>query len=417
MPVAVTALVLLVALTAYLVLRGGEPDAARPGPAPTTAAGPGDAGPEGRTATTAALLLDLERALRGGDVSAARALAASGAPGARRLAAALVRNVERLGVTGLEVTAVAEAPAAADLEGRFGPGSRVAAVRVAWRYAGTDQRALVSAVELLIAPEGTRAALAGTRPAPGERTPLWLLEDLTVRRQGRVLVAGEHPATAARLLRQATRAVQVVARRVPGWRGELVVEAPATAQAFRATSGASAAAARSIAAATTTADGSTMPGSPARVYVNPRVFAPLGPAGQQIVLSHEVAHVAVGDPSTSVPLWLSEGFADWVALADSRVPVRVLASQVRALVADEGAPSRFPGRGQLAAGNPDVGAAYESAWLAVRLIATTYGEADLLRFRGAVESRGVDRAFRTVLETSTAAFTRSWRRELTRLAG
>jgi hypothetical protein len=179
-----------------------------------------------------------------------------------------------------------------------------------------------------------------------------------------------------------------------------------------------AAAARSIAAVTTTADGSTLPGSPERVFVNPRVFERLGVAGQEIVLSHEVTHVAVDAAVSSVPAWLSEGFADWVALADSRVPVRVLASQALDDVRQRGAPRRLPGRADFGAADPQLGAAYESAWLAVRLIARTYGEAALLRFQRIADRRGsVDVAFRAALGTTEATFTARWRRELNRLAG
>ena len=357
----------MVALAAYALLRDGEPAVA---PAGTPAASPAapidesDTGSDDRSddlrVGTEALLGDLERALRRGDVRAARALAPATSAAAQRRAGALARTVERLGVTALDLRPLAEAPATPDLQRRHGAGTWVSAVQVVWRYAGTDLRPVVSAAELVIAPERGGAVLAATRPSPDGRAPSWLLEPLAVRRQGRVTVAASQPTTADRLLRLATRAVSVVGRRLPAWRGDLVLEAPGSTRTFRAVSGLSAAGARSIAAVTTTADGSTLPGSPERVYVNPRVFAPLGAAGQQIVLSHEATHVAVGDAAVgAVPVWLSEGFADWVALADSRVPVGVLASQVGGLVREEGPPRRLPGRAEFAARNPDLGAAYE----------------------------------------------------------
>ncbi len=423
MTVAVTVLALVVALAAYVLLRDRDGGSARPGTPSSPAGEPSDrpgARPDGarsRGIRTATFVDDLERALRRGDVRAARALAPSASAAAQRRAGALARTVERLGVTGLELRPRAEAPATPDLQRRYGAGTWVSAVQVVWRYAGTDLRPVVSAAELVLVPEGRGAVLAATRAPADQRAPAWLLEPLTVRRQGRVLVAAPEPTTADRLVQQAARAVSAVGRRVPGWRGDLVLEAPRSTATFRATSGLSAAASRSIAAVTTTADGSTLPGSPERVYVNPRVFESLGPAGQQIVLSHETTHVAVGDAVGSVPVWLSEGFADWVALADSPVPVRVLASQVRGLVREQGPPLRLPGRSEFAARNPDLGAAYESAWLAVRLIASTYGEPALLRFRRVAErQRSLERAFQAVLGTSLGAFTQRWRRELAQLS-
>jgi hypothetical protein len=369
-----------------------------------------------RSAATSALLEDLRRALAAGDVAAARSLARP-KPG-RRLAAAVARNVTRLGVEALDLRRIAEAPATPDLVRRFGAGSWVAEVQVVWRYAGIDERPVSSTIQLVLSARPGGALLDDTRPALAEQAPLWLLEPLTVRQRGRVRVSAPDPPTAAGLLTLASRAAAAVHRRLPAWEGALVVEAPASAAGFRAASGVAPPAARRIAAVTTTADGVALPGSPERVFVNPRVFEPLGAAGQQIVLSHEATHVAVDAAVSPAPTWLSEGLADWVALADSHVPVRVLASQALDRVRRSGAPPRLPGRAAFAAGNPDVGAAYESAWLAVRLLAETHGERALLRFHRAVDRRvSVDRAFRRTLGTSGEAFTRSWRRELLRLAG
>ena len=56
--------------------------------------------------------------------------------------------------------------------------------------------------------------------------------------------------------------------------------------------------------------------------MNPPVFEPLGPQGAQIVMSHEAAHVATDAAASSMPTWLLEGFADYVALAHVDLPVR-----------------------------------------------------------------------------------------------
>ena len=289
---------------------------------------------------------------------------------------------------------------------------------MSWRYAGVDRRVLTSTAELVLTPAARGVALGDTRPAAGRQTPPWFLEPLQVRRTARILVAAPDAAAAGELVDQASAALAAVGRRLPRWTGALVVEAPAATPAFRAASGLGPAGARTIAAVTTTADGSTLPGSPERVFVNPGVFGALGRPGQDIVLRHEATHVAVAAAESPAPLWLTEGFADWVALADSRLPVAVLASQFGALVREQGPPRRLPGRAAFAPGNSDLGAAYESAWLAVRLIARTHGAADLLRFRRLVDDdRTVAQAFELALGTDRAAFTRAWRRELVRVAG
>ena len=367
------------------------------------------------TATTR-FLADLEQALQRRDVAAARDL--GGPPSADRLAAGLARNVARLDVVGLDLAPRAATAVPSRVEERYGRGARVGEVQVSWRYAGVDRRTLTSSAAIVLTPSPRGLALRDTRAVPGQQAPPWFLEPLHVRRAPRVLVAAPDAARAVELADQASDAVAAVGRRLTGWRGVLVVEAPAATPVFRAGSGLGPAGGRSIAAVTTTADGATLPGSPERVFVNPRVFGTLGPPGQEIVLRHEATHVAVAAAESAAPLWLTEGLADWVALADNRLPVPVLASQVGALVRQQGPPRRLPGRAAFAPGNPDLGAAYESAWLAVRLIARTHGAADLLRFWSLVDGgRSVGEAFDRALGTDRAAFTRAWRRELLRVAG
>ena len=110
---------------------------------------------------------------------------------------------------------------------------------------------------------------------------------------------------------------------------------------------------------TTSSAVADLDGGPERVVVNARVYAPLGGVGQRIVMAHELTHVAVGAASSAMPLWLSEGYADYVALRRSDVSVRVLAAQIRSLVRREGPPRALPGPDEFDGGNPDVGAWYE----------------------------------------------------------
>jgi hypothetical protein len=135
-------------------------------------------------------------------------------------------------------------------------------------------------------------------------------------------------------------------------------------------------------------------------------------------MSHEAAHVALDAATTSVPLWLSEGLADYVALVDSELPVPLLAAQIRALVREDGPPAGLPGRAELDGGNEDIGAWYEAAWLATALIAEEHGEPALLDFyRVTEDDGGTARAFREVLGTTKQEFVDAWRAELLRVAG
>jgi len=226
-------------------------------------------------------------------------------------------------------------------------------------------------------------------------------------------------ASRARLLeRQALTALATVRRTIPAWRETLVVEEPATDAFFEAASGLSPEEARAIAAVTTTTDGSRLAISPVHIYVNPEVFDPLGPRGQQIVLSHEAAHVAFGAATSEVPLWLSEGIADYVALVDTSLPVAVLAAQIRRLVREDGPPAELPAGPEFDGSNRDIGAWYEAAWLAARLIAQQHGQRALFDlYRTIDRTGGVASAFRTVLDTTEREFIRDWRDQLVSLAG
>ena len=73
---------------------------------------------------------------------------------------------------------------------------------------------------------------------------------------------------------------------------------------------------------TTTADGSGSEDAPVHVFVNPDVTRGLKGAGAQVVMSHEITHVATDAATSPVDPWLLEGFADYVALRDVPLPPR-----------------------------------------------------------------------------------------------
>ena len=109
------------------------------------------------------------------------------------------------------------------------------------------------------------------------------------------------------------------------------------------------------------------------VFVNPQVFVPLEPEGAQVVITHEATHVATVAATSPSPIWLVEGFADYVALRAQHLPLRTTAARIIALVRTAGAPRHLPDEHEFAAGAPHLEARYESAWLACRLLADSAG--------------------------------------------
>jgi len=162
-----------------------------------------------------------------------------------------------------------------------------------------------------------------------------------------------------------------------------------------------------------------------RVVINPDAFARLTPTGQQFVITHESTHVAVrGSLPGAAPLWLVEGFADYVGYAGSGRRRAELAAPLLTKVVRGTGPTRLPTPADFDPGQGEIGPTYLGAWLAVDLIARRHGEAQLRTFYAASTVVGpparadtaTDRAFVDVLGTTRDAFTRQWLAELNQLA-
>lgn len=403
-----------------ILLAGRGPETAvLPQAGPSTSTG-ADTGDGTRADDAAALLTRLTDALRDGSRADVVALAAPGVPGAARELTALRANVRALGLTDLSLRYVDEDDASPTTGPARALGERawVGDVQAEWRVGGFDTQDSSREVALTFAETGSGAAFVTARQDSGSPTPLWLLDRLDTRGTPRSLVVAADGTPTARFSRLAERAVSDVRTVLPRWRGRLVVEVPADEQQLGRVLGAAPDEYGGIAAVTTTVDGSVSPTSPVHIFVNPAVFDPLGPRGAQIVMSHEATHVATGAAVSSMPTWLLEGFADYVALDHVDLPVSDAASQVLARVRADGPPARLPGAHEFDPRSKVLGASYESAWLACRLIGETYGEARLIAFYRAADRAGsTDAAFGRLLDTDQPAFTRAWRDYLRRLAG
>jgi hypothetical protein len=354
-------------------------------------------------------LLDLLRsAVRRRDPAAGAALGATSAE--RADLRSVVRNAQALHLTAFSLRYV-------DAMGAVAAGRPWAAVvATTWRFAGFDRRPEQLEVRVRFVRRGGRLRIAGIGGG-ARRSPLWLSGPLQVRRSARsmVLVAGS-PARADAMASLARRAVPQVRRVLPGWSGGLVVEVPASQNALEAELGADRGQYAGIAAVTTTVDGSRSRRSASHVFVNPQVFDPLRPHGAQVVITHETTHVATDAANSPAPIWLVEGFADYVALRAQRLPVTTTASRITALVRREGVPRALPTTAQFAAGAPHLEARYESAWLACRLLAQDGGTDSLVAFYRAMDVGGrLGPELRRHFGFGPTAFVRQWRTLLSHL--
>lgn len=160
------------------------------------------------------------------------------------------------------------------------------------------------------------------------------------------------------------------------------------------------------------------------MVINPDAFSRLGVVGRRVVLTHEMTHVAVRSSTLpAVPIWLSEGFADYVGYQGVGLGRRTVAADVLALTRQGEGFTELPSAQDFDPTQTTIAPAYSAAWLACSLIADRYGQPALVKFyRTAATSdaddpeAAVSKAFASVLQTSESAFTQTWLDYLTELA-
>ncbi|MFC5660290.1 hypothetical protein [Streptomyces nogalater] len=265
------------------------------------------------------------------------------------------------------------------------------------------------------------------RPAREAGQQLWDQGTVSVVRGAHSLVLGTGgSAGLTGFARLADRAVPAVSG-VWGthWSRRVVVLVPESLADMAALLGAPAADYQGIAAVTTGEAGGSGRAPADRVVVNPEAYARLADAGKQIVLTHETTHVATrGDTTAATPLWLSEGYADWIGYLDTgRTPAEAAPELARAVREGE-TPGSLPADKDFGFTSDPVklARAYEGGWLACRMIAERWGAARLGAFYRAVGAHGrrpgaVEEALREVLGTTPRAFTTRWRTYITTRLG
>ncbi|MGJ6961492.1 hypothetical protein ACSDR0_06230 [Streptosporangium sp. G11] len=228
-----------------------------------------------------------------------------------------------------------------------------------------------------------------TPPSPRDLRGLWPGAAVTVRGEHSLVIGHGVPASVLRDL--AARADRARATIAAVW-GPVtpVILFPATDAEAAALAGAGS---THGLAAMATAD---------RVIVLPSGYARLTGTGKDVVITHELTHVATGATRGGrVPMWLSEGFADYTGYRDAGIAVRTAAAELADEVRAGVLPDRLPGPADFAPGAPRLAQAYEEAWLACRFVAERFGEKALVRLYGSDVG--------STLGLPVAEFTAAWR--------
>lgn len=372
----------------------------------------GDSGPHlsSHDVMTATLLAEQTSAVTSRDRAG---YLAGWAPGtvARRDASTSYDNLGRLHVTAFR--ALVDGSAVDGLGSRWRVG-----VDVTWGFAHDEAGLVTSHLVYGFVERSGRALITSIAPAAGNREPIWLLAGLQVETGPRTLVAGTNRADVVRAERLLRTAVTQVGAVLPHWSGRLIVYVPSSLREFDELVSARPADFRGIAAVTTTIAGTVNADGQDAIVLIPSAFGSMGPVSAQIVMTHEAVHAATHNAASTMPTWVAEGFADYVAFHAAGLPAPVVAQAALEQVTADGVPSSLPSDADFVVGSGDLEATYERAWVATALIASMYHQARLVAFYHYLQAHPAqeDSAFQQVLHTTKQAFTARWQARLRELA-
>ncbi|GAB3263093.1 gluzincin family metallopeptidase [Kineosporia babensis] len=150
------------------------------------------------------------------------------------------------------------------------------------------------------------------------------------------------------------------------------------------------------------------------VFVNGPAFVELSDLGREVVLTHELVHVAAratGD--SAAPTWLEEGFADYVAYRYTDLLPRQVAEEALAAPL----PEALPATDDFDAAGAEVAVAYGRSWAAVMLLAERLGsDAAVKSFYERTVDAGIGDALRSAGFENENDFVQAWRQEIEELA-
>ena len=319
----------------------------------------------------------------------------------------------------------------ADRVAQLGPEAWVSRVTGRYSLAGYDTSTREFESYFTVVRRGDGWRLADDTDG-GTQVQAWDLPAFTVVRSSTTLVMGSGPASRLRpYLAQGNLAVKRVdAVWTAPWNSRLVLVVPRTAAQMAEQVGQDKDSVAQVAAVTDGPFDTEGRAGADRVVVNPGAFATLETRGQQVVVTHEATHVAIrATTDRPVPLWLSEGMADYVGYRDVGATRRQVAAALLAKVRAGTGPKALPSAADFDPSRTTIAPSYNAAWLAVNRIVDRYGRAALVRFYLAVATTpdgstapppdpddAAAAAFRSVLGTTQGSFTKEWLASLRTLA-
>ncbi|TCJ90180.1 peptidase MA family metallohydrolase [Nocardia alba] len=198
------------------------------------------------------------------------------------------------------------------------------------------------------------------------------------------------------------------------WNRAPVVVVASTPAEFTALTRSAGATGTDVAAVSLT--GSYTPGtqpSDQRIVFNPDARRRVGDAGLATLLRHELTHLATrADTTDGAPLWMLEGFAEYVAQRDQRTTFSQIAPTLTTRLRAGALPTALVSDPDFT--GVDAAYAYESAWSACAFLADRYGITALTTLyqrlaTGPQSPATEDAAFTAVLGATRGEVLDGWR--------
>jgi len=272
-------------------------------------------------------------------------------------------------------------------------------------------------VWLAVVEAGDGIRLGGLTDVSGDAAisrPVWLTQRIRlVTGPAATVVAGSRRTDLAAWLRRAESAERAVRERTakeanPRWANGLVVELPSTASAFDQVLGVTPGSYDKI-AAVAWPQGPDPSTAAVRVVVNPDLAGSLDDDRLTVLITHEATHVLPRSGVSPAPVWLVEGFADWVAFDRTPAAAPPTEDLVLTDVRRHGAPQSFPADTDFRPEAADLDLTYGRAWLLCRFIAETWSAAQLVRLYAEVDGgTAVPSALHDVLGVDEQTLLHRW---------
>lgn len=157
-----------------------------------------------------------------------------------------------------------------------------------------------------------------------------------------------------------------------------------------------------------------------RVVLNTETARQLRDTALRVVLRHEITHIAARSETVDgAPMWMLEGFADYVGYRDSGLPPRRVAPDLARQVRTEGPPESLPTNADFRTTGGRLDLAYQQSWSLVDYLASEVGRDGVVELYHRLAGRkasdaALEGALRSVADMSTAELISGWREHLER---